>query len=181
MIVTMNKELNGIEVMFDKKPNVSVLENLKSNGFRWHKQKKIWYAKDNEKRRQLLEHLEEIKPKEITNKHGVKVGDIFVLSFGYSMTLYDFFQVVSITESSARIVEIVPECVGGDGYNPQLKAELGKKYPVRANSQWIKDQEKGDIRRTSISTWGNQKMVRIDKNHHAYEYKGEILEEDHWD
>lgn len=33
--VTMNEEKNGIEISFDQKPESNVIEELKSNGFRW--------------------------------------------------------------------------------------------------------------------------------------------------
>ena len=119
MRITENRELNGIEVTFDKKPSSDVLTTLKDNGFRWHRQKKLWYAKDTENRRAVLLNLEggNIAPKTtqrkvnaVENVHGVKVGDIYILSFGYSMILYDFFQVVSVSEKSCRIVEITIPC-----------------------------------------------------------------------
>jgi hypothetical protein len=44
MTLTINKELNGIEVSFDSKPEQATLNTLKANGFRWHNVKKIWYA-----------------------------------------------------------------------------------------------------------------------------------------
>ena len=47
MNITENKPLNGIEVTFDKKPSSDVLTTLKDNGFRWHRQKKLWYAEYN--------------------------------------------------------------------------------------------------------------------------------------
>lgn len=44
--LTLNQELNGIEVKFDAKPLQATLDELKKLGFRWHKQKKLWYAKN---------------------------------------------------------------------------------------------------------------------------------------
>ena len=44
---TLNAELNGIEITFDGKPESSILESLKAIGYRWHKVKKLWYAKQN--------------------------------------------------------------------------------------------------------------------------------------
>lgn len=38
-------ELNGIEIYFDEKPSTSVCEELKSNGWRWHRVKKCWFTK----------------------------------------------------------------------------------------------------------------------------------------
>lgn len=44
---TLNAEHNGIEITFDGKPEASILEALKAIGYRWHKAKKLWYAKQN--------------------------------------------------------------------------------------------------------------------------------------
>lgn len=45
MTYALNQELNGIEISFDKKPDSDTLTALKNQGFRWHRQKKVWYAK----------------------------------------------------------------------------------------------------------------------------------------
>jgi hypothetical protein len=54
------------------------------------------------------------------NKQGeyMKVGDILVSCWGYSMTLYDFFKVVKMTDKSATLVHLESTKVGGDGWNP---------------------------------------------------------------
>ena len=190
MIINENKALNGLEVSFESKPKREVLDTLKSNGFRWHNQKKIWYAKDNEKRRQALSSLqgedlatkkaEPKKAKAVENKYGVKVGDIFLLSFGYSMVLYDFFQVVSVTESTCRVIEIAVPCVGGGGYTPRFQAELGKTYEAKERSQWVKDQVKGDLKRIGGSK--ENPYISFDNGYyHARPYDGREVEEDHWD
>lgn len=46
MEININKEFNGIEVSFSDIPSKEIRETLKANGFRWHKFKKIWYAKN---------------------------------------------------------------------------------------------------------------------------------------
>lgn len=43
--VAENHELNGIEVTFTEKPDNATLETLKAAKFRWHRAKKLWYAK----------------------------------------------------------------------------------------------------------------------------------------
>ena len=57
MTLTINQELNGIEVAFDSKPEQSTLNTLKENGFRWHKVKKIWYAKQTADRLALAHRI----------------------------------------------------------------------------------------------------------------------------
>ena len=44
-----NKEKNGIELKFNDIPSVEIRTELKNNGFRWHRLKKVWYAKQTQK------------------------------------------------------------------------------------------------------------------------------------
>lgn len=55
--INFNKELNGIEISFQSKPEASTIEALKGEGFRWHKVKKLWYAKQTPARVALAETL----------------------------------------------------------------------------------------------------------------------------
>ena len=57
--LTLNQELNGIEIKFDCKPVSEVLNTLKSNGFRWHGKKKVWYAKQTPERLELAKTISE--------------------------------------------------------------------------------------------------------------------------
>ncbi len=38
-------EHNGIEIYFDEKPSISVCDELKENGWRWHRVKRCWFTK----------------------------------------------------------------------------------------------------------------------------------------
>lgn len=72
--LTLNQEHNGIEVSFDCKPIAATLEALKKNGFRWHRQKKIWYAKNTPERLEMAQEIansEEIKTEELKIKKPV--------------------------------------------------------------------------------------------------------------
>lgn len=185
MLVVRNEALNGLEVSFDKKPSVTVLDTLKANGFHWHREKRLWYAKETAKRVEVLNSLGNktaMKPKskqtEIQNKYGVKVNDIFVVCFGYNMTLYSFFQVKSVTESSCRVVEIDLPCTHRDPMSPRYQGKLGQEYEPSSNSIWIKDQMKGDLKR--IGMYNGQPHFTIE-NHWATLYDGREVEEDHWD
>lgn len=55
--ITINQELNGIELSFEKKPSAAMLEEIKKQGFRWHHVKKIWYAKQTAERVTFAESL----------------------------------------------------------------------------------------------------------------------------
>ena len=53
----LNDALNGIEISFDEKPGDLVRTELKKAGYRWHKVKKVWYAKTTPERLKLAETL----------------------------------------------------------------------------------------------------------------------------
>ena len=53
--------------------------------------------------------------KSICEKYNVKVGDIFSGSWGYSMTIPEFYQVVKVTKQSVRVRKIGTKNVLGDG------------------------------------------------------------------
>jgi len=53
----INQELNGIEISFEAKPEAATLEALKANGYRWHRSRRIWYAKQTAERLTLAESL----------------------------------------------------------------------------------------------------------------------------
>ena len=60
--ININKELNGIEIIFEGKPDATTLDALKANGYRWHRVKKLWYAKNTAERLALAESLTESAP-----------------------------------------------------------------------------------------------------------------------
>lgn len=70
----INEKLNGIEIWFSPRPENEVLETLKGAGFRWHRMKKLWYAKQTPERLELAKSLSEggktvaIKTKNKENK-----------------------------------------------------------------------------------------------------------------
>ena len=45
--VKENKEHQGIEIVFDSKPDQSTIDRLKANRFRWNNRTKVWYSKLN--------------------------------------------------------------------------------------------------------------------------------------
>lgn len=90
--VVLNEDKNGIEIYFSGKPSEEVRNNLKSNGFRWSKYNKCWYAKQNEDTinfantfttqteeeiKESSEQYKEDKEKEILNKlNDLNINDI---------------------------------------------------------------------------------------------------------
>lgn len=55
--ITKNTEHNGIELDFDTKPTAAVITSLKEQGFRWHRVKRVWYAKATEARETFANEL----------------------------------------------------------------------------------------------------------------------------
>ena len=53
----LNKKLNGVEVYFDRIPNVAVRDKLKAQGFKWNGTKKCWYAVQNQERLALAQSI----------------------------------------------------------------------------------------------------------------------------
>ena len=126
MKVNLNKQLNGIELIFQEKPATEILTMLKGNGFRWHRQKKLWYAKVTDERKAFVKELQKanteiisvsnnvsVTPtktkakKQPVNKYGVKVGDMFCDTWGYGQTNVDFYQVVDLKGSTTVVLKPV--------------------------------------------------------------------------
>ena len=159
--LNINTELNGIEIKFDSKPELAILTNLKESGFRWHNQKKIWYAKNTPERMELANSIADGKTesapavktsKKKENKFGVKVGDLFYASWGYEQTNVDFFQVIELVgATSVRVREVYPPMIKEDavsGMSADRTYSLTKELLPPANhSVFIDDQEKGDLKR----------------------------------
>lgn len=162
--VTINKELNGIEITFNAKPERVVLDSLKGAGFRWHNAKKLWYAKNTEERLLLAQNIGDIneyvaqikreEPKSETpkkNKYGVQVGDIFSASWGYEQTNVDFFQVVELVgTSSVRVrgvsLPLVEEIAISGMSSDRVYKNTKELLPARRNV-FIEDDEHGDLKR----------------------------------
>ena len=76
--LTINNELNGIEIIFDSKPAQTIINTLKTNGFRWHNVKKLWYAKNTAERLAVAESIADGKA-EITKQTMKKVVSLLSL------------------------------------------------------------------------------------------------------
>lgn len=117
------------------------------------------------------------KPKEeIKRNHNVKVGDIFVASWGYEQTNLDFFVVAELVgSSSCRLLPVYLEKIEEDSICP-ISRDVSfdvKKWSVNPRSVFIKDCEKGDLKRIQVSKWGdNQEYIKISSFANAYPYHG---------
>lgn len=53
----INAELNGLEITFAERPSTDTLNALKAAGFRWHKVRRMWYAKNTAERLTLAQSI----------------------------------------------------------------------------------------------------------------------------
>lgn len=192
--LTLNNNLNGIELKFDSKPSVEVLNSIKELGFRWHNKKKLWYAKQTADRLAKAKELADGKiskaakakaePKEKVNKYGVKVGDLFYCSWGYEQTNVDFFQVIALVgESSVRIREVAPKRISD---NPTCGMAADRTYEVPTEilppcrSVFVEDNENGDLKRVRQG-YKDQVCITVGKKGgyqtNAYPYNGQEVYE----
>lgn len=179
--ITANEAFKSFEISFDEKPSEAVREALKALRYRWHSVKKIWYGYSDEKTvREAIENAEGVKAGKVekkavkvaekVNKYGVKVGDVFEMSWGYEQTQVDFFQVVSLAgESSVRVVHVNPIVVGTEATCSMAEDRTWKItpeiMPIDTNSIFIKDNVKGDLKKVDLYG-GETPCIKI-KDHYA--------------
>ena len=72
----INQELNGIEISFGAKPEAATLDALKANGYRWHRAKKVWYAKQTAERLELAKAITDGQTATATARGNAKVDTI---------------------------------------------------------------------------------------------------------
>lgn len=143
---SINPTFNGIEIIFETIPTAAIREAMKNAGFRWHSQKKLWYAKNTEERLSLAKRLSgsvatpatpaapvaPATPAEVVSKYGIKAGDILTCSWGYSMTIVEFYKVTKIISASKiEIVEVGHKIIeadrgGGETLMPDITNEIGE-------------------------------------------------------
>ena len=158
--ITNNANFGSVEIAFDGKPEQAIRDALKALRFRWHKVKKVWYGyTDAATARAAIEGADasEVagKPAEkpvAVNKYGVQVGDIFRATWGYEQTNVDFFQVVELVgASSVRVRQVSPRMIderGVSGMSSDRYYKISREIlPPHPRSVFIKDQERGDVKR----------------------------------
>ena len=189
--ITNNTQFNSIEIAFDGKPSVEIREALKALRFRWHGQKKVWYGYTTEEAARAAidgnpadDHAKASKAKPAKkNKYGVQIGDIFRASWGYEQTQNDFFQVIALVgETSVRVREVYPTMTGSRAVSPMSEDRTFKisrdLLPAAPHSVFIKDQEKGDLKRLkSYSADGlSDPIINLSSYANAYLCKGDSIE-----
>lgn len=194
MEVVKNNEFNGIELYFGEKPEKKIIEVLKGAKFRWHSMKKCWYAKENNNTLGLAnkilaylsgenEKLENTyivgENKKVENELGVKVGDIFYMSWGYEQTNVDFFQVVALKGKTQVVIKEVVlrednEEYMSHGMARDVSFDMKHAVPV-ANSSFVKDNEKGMIKK--VCGTKENPYLNMTSYANAHKYNGKKLYE----
>ncbi len=190
--ITTNPNFNSIEITFDGKPSEAIRNALKELRFRWHNVKKVWYGYTEEATaRKAIDNAENGKPTteatkaEKVNKYGVKVGDLFEMSWGYEQTNVDFFQVITLVgESSVRVREVNPPMIdekGISGMSADRTYKLTNELlPPSRYSVFIEDQEKGDLKRINLGFCKDPEEAKKHcyikvSNHHATKCNGDTI------
>lgn len=188
--IKRNEQYGSIEIAFPEKPSEAIRDELKTLKFRWNGKKGVWYGfADEELIRNVLngnganpaEKTENgakktEKPAEVM---GVKVGDLFYISWGWEQTNINFFQVVSVSgKSSVRIKAVHPElktekAVSGMSRDVSFKIPDGMLDPV--HSIFVDDDEKGDLHRLTEGYDGV--CFKIEGRYTAKKYDGRELYE----
>ena len=150
--IRKNEQYGSYEVYFNEIPQKTTREALKALKMRWNGVKKCWYGfkTEDEIKNAIAGNVVKAEPKEVINEYGVKVGDVFHMSWGYDQTNNDFFQVVEVTAKKARVVEVSPSYgtnwATGMAEDRTLTYKEGEMLPRLERSFWIKDNEKGDLK-----------------------------------
>lgn len=154
--VLRNEEKKGIELYFDTKPAREILEKLKEQKFRWHNVKKCWYAKENENTLKIANDISEgkeigtAKKEKLENALGIKVGDIFEMSWGYEQTNVNFFRVKELKGKTQVVIQEVvlaeKEVEDVSGMARYVKYDIND-YGIVEKSYEIQDNEKGAIKK----------------------------------
>lgn len=195
MELVKNIEFNGIELYFGERPEYKVIEVLKSARFRWHSIKKCWYAKENENTLSIAHSVikyinketdelpkidaKKVVTKTVENELGIKVGDIFKMSWGYEQTNVDFFQVVALKGKTQVIIKevVLREKETEDmrhGMARDVKFDINHAVPVQ-RSTFVKDNEKGMIKK--VLGTKERPYLNMTSYANAYKYNGEKLYE----
>ncbi len=78
---------------------------------------------------------------DVVGPHGVKVGDVFVESWGYDQTNIDYYEVVRLMPQSVELVHIPAKTVG-EGERLRLVPDVGARHEPRTFNNGMPDMSK---------------------------------------
>ena len=106
-----------------------------------------------------------------TQPHTFKVGDILYSSWGYSMTIVNWYQVIAVTPKMITVAEIESRLVDGDGMRG-----TSKPLPLafkRKHYDWDAVQFTRKVK--------DDRYIQINESETAQRWDGEPKYHDHWD
>ena len=107
------------------------------------------------------------------NKFGVKVGDVFYASYGYSMCLNSFYQVIEVLGTTkVRVRETLTKTTSHDGYGQQG-------YEKMMYGVFDLDREPLD-KMVQISKYDKRPYIKISNYKHAYLLPENRYDEEFW-
>lgn len=144
--IALNNDKNGIELRFDQKPSVEVLEAIKSAGFRWSNKQKIWYAKQSENAMTIANEIAEtigtFTLTEKSKQEKTKFYDLWTLTRTEDIeNHFEKYHIYDNKEIAARIrkhlKERFPMCkwsVTKNGYNSIYVRLLASPFTIESEA-----------------------------------------------
>lgn len=179
-----NTTFNSLEITFTAMPTAEERNALKGLKFRWNPKKSIWYgfATVEEIAKALAGEAtqEEKKPAakpEKVNKHGAKVGDFFVCSWGYDQTNLNYYQITELVGSEYVIIKPVKPIVVTEEYYTSMSKDItikdpkGKLLEVAPRDVFIDDPDKGLKKKVLNCGTAEKPSLFIKLESYAYAYK----------
>lgn len=108
---------------------------------------------------------------ETKNEAGYKVGDILSSTWGYSVQIVDYYQVIAVTPKMITVKKIAGKIVSGNGM-------IGESVPVP--NAFVKKACAGKVNELKRKVFSGG-YININEVARAHRWSGEPLYHNHWD
>jgi len=177
--IKKNTQFNSFEVFFNAKPQQSIIDGLKALSMRWNRAKSCWYGfatqeaieQAIEGKKAGIKKESKAKAEEITEKFGLKVGQIVNTCWGYDATFYDFYEVVGFTNTMVKLRELKKKrfYTGQEGF-----CDLGSVVPCTGANRFESD----EILKRKPIIYSESTSIRISSFEYAHLWNGKPKAED---
>lgn len=121
--INLNEEKEGIEISFVTKPEKKILDNLKAQGFRWHRVKTVWYAKQTEERMQFVNSL---IPQKEKSQDTEEAQEIETIENNIEVETREKITEVKPTKETIEIIDISSKDIFIKALSPALNKNSNK-------------------------------------------------------
>lgn len=124
--INLISDLNGIELSFTNKPKQETIDAIKAQGFRWHRTKKVWYAKQTADRIAFAETLGQLDSNPVTASKKIAFEGINTEGLeGLKMTAHgaDFAKIVREELKKRGAKGVTVKC-GRGGYTTSITVTI---------------------------------------------------------